>query len=620
LHSIQHLILTKPDFSRSIHVTEIRVPTREEVTPEYTWNDTSLFKSVEVWKKEFDDIPVSLAKVEGYKGRLAQGPEVLLQALEAIDEIVRRAGKVIVYAVMSHAVDTNEQGAAGRYGQAQSLYSRVIASTAFLQPELLEIGEDLLGRWIEEEPRLAIYGHHFEDLFRKVDHVRSAEVEELLGMLEDPFAGTSGTARMLTNADFKFKPASSLEGDDFPLTQGTYSKIRTDPDRQLRQSAWENYLDLYREYKNTLAQNLITSIKQNVFKMRARNHASTLEAALHQDNIPVEVFHNLIDTFKANLPTWHRYWAIRRKALGVEELHPYDIWAPLTKDRPVVLYPQAVEWIVRGLTPMGEEYVEILQKGCTVDRWVDVYPNEGKRAGAFSTGSKGTFPFIMMSYNDTVFSLSTLAHELGHSMHSYFAWENQPMVYSDYSLFVAEVASNFHQAMVRAYLLENMAEPVFQISMIEEAMSNFHRYFLIMPTLARFELEMHEAVEREESVTAERMIERCAELFAEAYGSEMEIDRERVGMLWATFGHLYVDYYVFQYATGISGAHSLSRRILSGEEGAVEDYLNFLKAGGSVYPIEALKLAGVDLTKPDAVEETFQVMAGMVDRLEQLVG
>jgi oligoendopeptidase F len=225
-----------------------------------------------------------------------------------------------------------------------------------------------------------------------------------------------------------------------------------------------------------------------------------------------------------------------------------------------------------------------------------------------------------MSYNDTVFSLSTLAHELGHSMHSYLTWENQPIVYSDYSLFVAEVASNFHQAMVRAHLLNQNPDPNFQISVIEEAMANFHRYFLIMPTLACFELEMHEAVERGESVTSERMIELCADLFAEAYGSGMEIDRERVGILWATFGHLYVDYYVFQYATGISGAHSLSKRILSGAEDAVEDYLSFLKAGSSLYPIDALKMAGVDLTKSDAVEESFKVLAGMVDRLEELVG
>jgi oligoendopeptidase F len=271
------------------------------------------------------------------------------------------------------------------------------------------------------------------------------------------------------------------------------------------------------------------------------------------------------------------------------------------------------------LMPMGEEYVSILRQGCLENRWVDVYPNQGKRAGAFSAGAPGTHPFILTSYADTIFSMSTLAHELGHSMQSYFTWQNQPLVYCDYSLFVAEVASNFHQAMVRAYLLEQNDDPVFRISVIEEAMSNFHRYFLIMPTLARFELEMHQAVEAGEAPTADDMIGRLAGLFAEAYGEAMSIDRDRMGIQWAIFSHLYVDYYVFQYATGISGAHALAKRILSGERGTVGNYIRFLKTGGSLYPLDALKAAGVDLTKPDAVEETFGVLSDMVDRLEELL-
>jgi oligoendopeptidase F len=601
-------------------VTAISIPARDEIAPEYTWNDQSLFENVEAWQEEFQSISESLPEVDQFKGRLADGPETLLQAMEAIDKLVVRVGKLFVYAGMAHSVDTNEGEAAGRWGQSQGLRGKVMAAIAFLKPELIGIGEELLLQWVGSEPRLAIYEHYVKDLLRKQDHVRSGEVEELLGMLADPFSGVSGTASMLTNADFKFQPAISTEGAESPVTQGTINKILAGADRQARRTAWENYTDLYLAHKNTLSQNLTTSIKQNVFKMRVRKHASTLEAALFENNIPVEVFHNLIDTFKRNLPTWHKYWAIRRKALGLDLLHPYDIWAPLTKDQPAVPYPQAVDWIIEGLAPMGEDYVEILRKGCMIDRWVDVYPNEGKRAGAFSTGTPGTFPFILMSYNDTVFSLSTLAHELGHSMHTYLTFENQPVVYSDYSMFVAEVASNFHQAMVREYLLEHNPDRDFQIGLIEEAMSNFHRYFLIMPTLARFELEMHEAVERGESITTERMIDRCADLFIEAYGEGMEVDRDRVGITWATFGHLYVDYYVFQYATGISGAHSLSKRILSGTKGAVDDYLSFLKAGGSLYPIDALKMAGVDLTKPDAVEETFQVLAGMVDKLEELLG
>jgi oligoendopeptidase F len=495
----------------------------------------------------------------------------------------------------------------------------VRASVAFVEPELLEIGEQVLKNWILEEPRLAVYQHYFDDLFRKAGHVRSGEVEELLGLLMDPFSSVSRTAGMLVDADLQYEPAVSSSGEELEVTQGTIYPIMANPDREIRRSAWENYTDAHLAFKNTLANNLSTSIKQNVFFARARQHATTLEASLFENNIPVEVFHNLINVFRKNLPTWHRYFALRRKRLRVEHLWPYDMWAPLTKQRPAVPYKQAVDWICEGLTPMGEEYVKVVRGGCLEDRWVDIYPNQGKTSGAFSYGSPGTHPFIVTNYGDTVFSMSTLAHELGHSMHSYHTWRSQPYIYSDYSLFVAEVASNFHQALVRGYLLEVEKDVNFQISVIEEAMSNFYRYFLQMPTLARFELQIHQMVENGQGLGADAMNELMADLFEEAYGGEVSVDRTRTGITWAIFRHLYADYYVYQYATGISGAHALAKRIIDKTPGAVDDYLSFLKAGGSVYPLEALKIAGVDLTTPQPVEETFAVMAGLVDRLEVLL-
>jgi len=277
--------------------------------------------------------------------------------------------------------------------------------------------------------------------------------------------------------------------------------------------------------------------------------------------------------------------------------------------------------ICDGLAPLGKEYVDTLRRACLVDRWVDVYPNQGKTHGAFSSGAPGTFPFILMSYTDEMVSMSTLAHELGHSMHTYFTNKHQPFTNTDYSLFVAEVASNFNQAMVRAHLLDTVKDKNFQIEMILEAVgSNFFRYFFQMPTLARFELETHERTERGEPLTADSMIDLMADLFAEGFGPNFDLDRERVGMTWSTFPHLFADYYVYAYATGISGAHALSNRILRGEPNAVEDYLGFLKAGNSDYSLNVLKNAGVDLTTPQAVEETFAVMEGYVDRLEKLLG
>jgi len=337
-------------------------------------------------------------------------------------------------------------------------------------------------------------------------------------------------------------------------------------------------------------------------------------------NIPVDVFHNLVATYRRNLPAWHRYWRIRRRALGYERLHPYDRHAPLTSDKPTIPFTEAVEWICDGMAPLGTEYVGVMRRGLLEDRWVDIYPNKGKRAGAFSTGGPGTHPFILMSYADDVFSMSTLAHELGHSMHSYFAWRTQPVIYANYSTFVAEVASNFNQAMVRAHLLATRPARDLQIAIIEEAMANFYRYLFLMPLLAAFELEIHQRVERGEGLTAKGLMSLMTELFTEGYGGEVEVDPDRVGIIWAEFPtHLYLNFYVFQYSTGISGAHALADRVLHGPAHTADAYLEFLKGGGSMYPLDILGAAGVDLATPEPTEKMFEIFSAMVSRLEGLL-
>jgi oligoendopeptidase F len=593
---------------------------REKVEKNQTWNAESVFSSPEAFDEEVKSILEKLAEVKQIQGRLGEGPDTFLQAMDLIEKISQRSTKVRVYATMSSAVDATNQQAAAMNGKAASALAQVSAATAFVDPELLSMGETKLRQWLAEDPRMQLYEHYFDDLLRKQIHVRSAEVEELLGMLRDPFTGTGSTAGMLANADFKFKPAHDSKDKKVDITQSTYGAILGGADRRARRTAWRHYNDKYLEHKNTLASNLATSIKQNVFNMKARNFQSSLEATLFNGDVPVEMFYNLLDIFQKKLPLWHRYWKIRRKALGVKTLHPYDIWAPLTTKKHQVPFTKAVDWISEGLAPMGEEYVSVLRKGCLEDRWVDWSPNAGKRQGAFSTRvPKDTFPFIMMSYTESVGSMSTLAHELGHSMHAYYASRAQPMFYYTYPSIVAETASNFHQAMVRAHLLNSNPSKSFQTALLEEAMSNFYRYFFVMPTLARFELETHQRVEKGQALTADAMIELMADLFSEGYGGEIALDRQRVGITWGTFTtHLYIDFYSFQYAIGISAANAIAKRILSGTPNAAQDHINFLKAGSSKSPIEVFKTAGVDMTSTQPIEDAFEVLENYIDRLESL--
>lgn len=596
------------------------LPERKDIPVEHTWDTKSVFESDAAWEQAVQDVSARLPELAKFRGRLSEGPAVIADFFELADELFSIVGRIGTYAMLRHTVDTSDQEAAAINDRSRGVFAQFGAMMSFADPELLAIGTERLMQWADEEPRLAIYRHYFDRLGKMAEHVRSAEVEELLSLVRDPFHTASSIHGVISDADMTFKPAVDSDGKEHAVAHGTIDSLLHSTDRELRRTAWQNYADAYIALKNGLANALAAGVKQHVFMARARRYSSALEAAVTSNHIPVEVFHNLIETYRKHLPTWHRYWQVRQKALGLGKLQPYDTRAALTTNEPEVPYEQAVEWIAEGMRPLGDEYVEVLRRGCLEERWVDRYPNKGKRAGAFSGGAADTHPFILMNYTDDLGSLSTLAHELGHSMHSYYTRKNQPRIYSWYGIFLAEVASNFNQALVRAHLFEANPDRDFQIALIEEAMGNFHRYFFIMPTLARFELALHERAEKGQPLTADVMSGLLADLFAEGYGDEVEMDRERVGITWAQFPtHLYMNFYVYQYATGISGAHALARRVLDGEPGAADAYLEFLKAGGSAYPLDILKDAGVDLASPEPVEETFGVLAGLVDRLEELV-
>jgi oligoendopeptidase F len=472
---------------------------------------------------------------------------------------------------------------------------------------------------MEEEPELTLYRHYFDVLRTREGHVRSPEVEQVLAMASDALDTPRSVHVLLADADLKYGPVDTDEGQ-VEVASGTLAQLLRSEDIRVRKEGWEHYADGFLSVKNAVAACVAGGVKRAVLDAHVHNYATALDAALARTHIPRSVYDNILETSRRKLPVWHRYWSIRRRALGLDMLHPYDIFAPLTKNDPRVSYEESVEMICEGMSPLGEEYCEPMRHGMLNERWVDVYPNVGKRSGAYSSGFYGTNPFILMSHIDDLESMSTLAHEIGHSMHSYLSRKHQPQVYSRYGLFAAEVASNFNQAMVRAHLLEKNKDPNFQIAVLEEAMYNFHRYFFLMPILARWELEMHTRVERGEALTADSMITHMAELFREGYGPEVEIDEPRVGITWAQFStHLYSNYYVYQYSTGISAANALADRVLKGGESAAEDYKKFLRAGGSVFPLDALKLAGIDMTSPEPVERAFNVLEGHIDRLERLL-
>ena len=595
------------------------LPSRIDIPPEYTWNSESLFASPLQWEAEYKEVDSGIPALNAFEGTLATSAENLVNWFSSLEKWGKSLGRLMVYAGMGHSVDTADQDAAARYSRIVGLSSRFQAAIAFADPEILNMDEQRLDAWISQTPSLAHLTHYVTRLRLKKPHIRSAEIETLLGQISAPFGSISNIYQQLTNADMIFTPAIDSEGEAHIVSHGAIGALLTHSDAALRKSAYENYSDSFLAAKHTNAACLEGVIRQDYLRAKARNYPSCLQASMGASFIPTEVFHNLIDVFKVNYPVWHRYWELRRKVLKQNKLAISDCKAPLAANSPEVPFSQAVEWICEGMAPLGGQYVSTMRKGLTEHRWVDLYPNQGKRMGAFSSGSPGTYPFIMMSYNNDIFSLSTLAHELGHSMHSYLSWESQPLLYSHYGLFAAEVASNFNQAIVRAYLLKTQTDPDFQITLIEEAMSNFHRYFFIMPTLARFELEMHERIEKGQALNSSLLIKRMAELFQEAYGDSVIMDEERVGITWAQFGHLYSNFYVYQYATGISGANALVHSVLNEGETAAKRYLSFLSAGGSAFPLDALRNAGVDLAHQEPVERAFKVMSSYIDRLEKLI-
>lgn len=600
------------------------LPHRAELPPEETWDIESVFPTREAWEAAFRAAAARIGELAQYRGRLGESAETLLRALQLRDETLLDVYRVALYASMRVSQDATNADALALLDRASGLEAQASAAAAFYEPEMLAIEPAQLNGFLLGSAELRVYQHYLDRLQRRRAHVRSAEVEEVLALASEPLAAFYAVQTALADADLQLGRIVDEDGDEVELGQGNLGRYLHSDSRKVRQAAWEASADAYLAMKHTLAANYAGAVKRDVFLMRVHRYPSSLEAALAPNAIPREVFFNLLETVRRNLPTWQRYFRARARLLGIEQAHAWDISeSPLqpagARPQRRISFDDGVEMVAQACAPLGEEYVGLVQRGIE-DRWVDFGANAGKVGGAFSSGVPGTHPFILMTWQDNLGDVSTLAHELGHSLHSYYTWRAQPLVYSDYSLFVAEVASNMNQALLGAHLLETVDDRDFLITVLEERMGNHLRYLFTMPLLAMFELDCHERVERGEALTADGMTAAMADLYEEAYGDAVAIDRERMGITWARFPHLFANFYVFQYATGISAAAQLARQVREEGEPAARRYLELLAAGGSMYPVDALRLAGVDMSSPEPVQAAFDMLAGFVERLQGLMG
>jgi oligoendopeptidase F len=597
------------------------LPKRSELDPRYTWNLESIYVSLDDWEADFARVSERVAALERLRGTLGRSAAALFNALQERDEVLMAVERLATYSGLRASEDQTNATYIALDDRAHAFLARGAAASAFFEPEIVELGQDAVERFIDELPELGTYRHYFHNLFRRKEHVRSDEVEAVLALASEPLAAFRGTFHALADADLRFAAFEDEQGNTVPLEQNGQYRYLISPDRRVRQQVWERYYDAYLALRNTLAANYAGEVKRNVLNARVRRYPSALDAALSAQNVPPAIYHNLLAGLDRNIGVWQRYFRVLARLLGVERLHGWDL-----SEQPIPLpgrpqrrysFEEGVELVLASLAPLGEEYVEIVRQGVR-DRWVDVHSNAGKSGGAFSGGAPGTHPFILMNWTHNLSIVSTLSHELGHSLHSYYAWQSQPLVYAWYGDVVSETASNLHQVLLAEHVLRTSDDPDQQISVILERMGAHLRYLFNMILLATFELDCHKRVERGEALTADGMIATLADLYARAYGGTVVLDRERVGIRWATFPHLFNTFYPYSYGAGTAAAAAIGKQILEQGAPAAARYIAMLRAGDSMYQHEAIELGGADLREPATIQAAFDVLSGYVERLEML--
>lgn len=594
------------------------LPKRSDVPAEYKWRLEDMYPTDNDWEADVQKVKQLTEKIAAMKGSLATSGKQLLAVLTLQDELLKTLDQVYVYARMRRDEDNANSKYQGLTDRATSLSTQVYGSISYIQPEILAISTEDLQAWIKEVEGLEHYRILLEEITRFKPHTLSAEEEALLANMSELASSPSKIFGMLNNADMKFPMITDESGEEVELTKGRYTQFMESKDRRVRKEAFEALYSTYGKFRNTIAASLTSAIKGDVFYARTRKYPSALYAALFADNVELPVYDNLIATIHEHLPLMHRYIALRKKLLGVDELHMYDLYVPIVPETDMKIpYDQAVSTIKEALHPLGEEYGRILEEGFS-NGWIDVHENEGKTSGAYSWGAFTSHPFVLMNYQDNVNNMFTLAHEMGHALHSYYSNHAQPYTYADYKIFVAEVASTLNEALLMNHLLETTTDKKQRMYLINHYLEQFRGTVFRQTMFAEFEKIVHAKEEQGEPLTAESLSTIYRELNVAYHGPDMVVDSE-VDLEWARIPHFYRGFYVYKYATGFSAATSLSKQILEEGQPAVDRYLQFLKGGSSDYPLNLLKGAGVDMTSPTPIAEALSVFKELLEELEQLI-
>lgn len=594
------------------------IPKRSEVAPEHTWDLTLIYPDDDQWEQDFQRVEAMVAQVEAFRGRLGESGATLLAGLRLRDELHQRFDQVMVYARMRRDEDNTNNIYQGLTDRASSLATRVAAAGSFFEPELLSIADERLDSFLAADTDLAGYRHHLDELRRQRAHIRSVEVEEVLAQAGEIGRVPGTVFTMLNNADLTFPTIIDEHGEAVELTKGRYVRFLESQDGRVRREAFETLYATYGKLKNTIGATLASSIKRDIFFARSHRHESSLAAALDADNIPRDVYHNLIAAVDAHLPHLHRYLRLRRRLLGLDELHMWDLYVPMIPEaRHEVPYSEAVELAIKALHPLGDDYLAVMTAGLRHQRWIDVYENQGKTSGGYSSGCYTTQPYILINYQDSLDDVFTLVHELGHSMHSHYSRISQPYIYAYYTIFIAEVASTLNEALLTHFLLKTTSDRRVRMALINRYLEQIRTTIYRQTMFADFELRTHAHAEAGGALTPDWFSAEYKALNDRYYGPEVVVD-EGIALEWSRIPHFYRAFYVFQYATGLSAAIALAETILRDGPPAITRYLKMLRGGSADYSINLLKEAGVDMTTPTPVAQALATFGRLVDEMEQL--